>query len=346
MNSDIISMYSEKYGLYPYIFKSIYNLSLKMKSIDNLYGNEELISRKSIVRFFSTVGKYENEIGKDLYEFNRVNMENLFIRINVITKQTFENRKHIIKNYMDWCVDHKYMTISDEQWFIDFVYEDLFISDFIKLRYFKSFDELSSGIKSIVDYYSPVDKHRFDIYIIAYCLSWFGFSAKEICKLPAKCVDYKNNCVILNGIKRSLNEETCSFIRKYMNTDGYNTKNAGYEYIDRLYKQSDLLIRTLVSKDGNSWKTADLQTQCSRIATDATEKFKANEPFRCHKFNLKDIYISGCFYRIYKYLCKTGKSIDQLTVSELRQISLKSITSMSKANFVSNYKNWASTFYA
>ncbi len=331
------------------VFNAIFNLHSKIAFVEAQYGNQDIKARRLIIRFFSTTAPFEKKLNKDLCKFNLVEIQNMFMELNIVTKATFENRKSIIKQYLDWCASENLIPFSQEKWLDNFNYENLSINGILKKRYFKSFDDLENGTKAIIDFCNPVDIHQFDIMIIVFYLSWFGLTAKQICNLKQTDIDYKSNCIIIDNIRYNINDCTKQIICNYLKTDGYYAGatmiKGSSEYFDRTYQNTTFLIRRLTSSTSETYEANEIQAKFSPYAFKQTQQFDNINPYKNHKFNLKDIYDSGAFYRLYEYSQKTGVNENNVDMDTLKRILLVSNISISKrTNFIGLYKNWKITF--
>jgi len=341
--------YVEYYQLPLKIFTKIFHLNLKVAFIEAQFKDWDVKAKQGIIRFFENTASYENELGKDLYQFNIVEMQKLFVNLEITTKGTFSNRKYIIKQYLDWCVSEQIIPLSNEEWLDNFKYENFSIDSLIEKKYFKSFEHLKCGIDSIIKFVSPTDIHQFDIMEISFYLSWFGLTAKQICNLKQNDIDYKNHCVIIDNRKYYINEYVKDLIYNYLKTDGYYAGilivKGENEFFDRKYQNTDFLLRRLMSSVSENYEPREIQSKFSAYAFKRTQQFDDNNLYKNHKFNLKDIYDSGCFCRLYEYTQETGTDISNLDIDTMKNILLVTDLSSSKrTNLIAIFNNWETTF--
>ncbi len=345
MNNKLID-YCNKYQLDIDIFKQIYNLDKKMKFIEDHYGCQKLNAQQGTIRFMSNAGEYEKKTDKDLNKFNNIEMEELFKSLNVVSNATFAYRKTIVRKYFEWSFSEGLIKLKDFDWLENFSLDTMNISDLGYQKYFKDFDDLKNGVNTILEELNPIDKEQYAISIITIFLTWFGLTVEECCNLKTGNIDFENNVIKIENKIFVVNKYVVDIIKENMRTDGYLTsfknKNAVREF---KYKQSDYIIRRLISSNSLNYTEKDLQQRVS-VFIKTTNDLPVDNRYYNHTFFLKDIRDSGAFCRLLKYEKENNINTDEIKKDVLLDLFYVNDFTISKENNLrQDYKKWKNIFY-
>ena len=344
--SENMRHYVDQYHLDVGVLQKIYNFDQKMQFVDDQYGFEKLKAQQGIVRFFTNTGEIENKYQKDLNKFNSIEMSELFRYLNTVAQGTFANRKTNVCKYFEWSFSQGLIKLNDFEWLNDFSLEDIDVAGLGYKKYFKDFDDLQNGVKTIIGKINPIDNEQYSICYIPIFLSWFGLSVEEICNLQSENIDFENKLININNKTFTVNQYVLDIIQKSMQTDGYTT---GFKTRDASrdfkYEHSKYIIRRLAGAEKPNYTKGTLDQRLSSFIGVTGELPESNR-FYNHTFFLKDIRDSGAFYRILQYEKKNDISIEDLDKNVLLGLKYESKLSMSKENnFKQDYKKWENIFY-
>lgn len=170
---------------------NLFNRDLKMEFATSLY---EEATIPVLLFTFQKAAEIEEMLNKDIYEFNREEIDELFLNFNSKTKQSVASKISMIKAYLDFCIDKglvpsMYNIISA---FVGDEYYEKYINQTAVETQFINREELDDMINFCANAQDAVIiKLRYD-----------GLSLKEISNL--RMSDCKDNPIILRDDKDNI----------------------------------------------------------------------------------------------------------------------------------------------
>jgi len=338
--------FTQKYGVPLNVINGLYNPAQKISFIEEQYGDNERENSIDVkVRFFSNIGEIEKQKNKDLMNFNIVEIESVFFTMKIAVRGTFYNRKNIIKKYFEWCIRRGYISFNRINMFDDLTFDHIFDNNNLTIKYFKNLDSLMECLNTIIDVYSPYDKHRYDTIICAILLIWCGLPIEDICHLKIEAMDFKNHIIKLNK-QYKMPQFINDFIENYLSITSYagNVKSKlGKVYY---YKETGYVLRTTTNSNILCYSKGGLQSRISTWFTQKTAKIDKNNKYYGHSLYLKDVCDSGFFNRLYEYENQYNIEVEDLDNKIFLNLRYKDdIAEQYKNKLIDNYKLWKQTFY-
>lgn len=208
--------------------KYLYNDEIKNQYFESLPNNK---SKESIIRFFKRVGTYmESYMRKDLYEMTESEIKESYVELGVIDYTQIRSELSHLRKYLEWTQSSgiaKPTGISIAQ---TGVY-DIDIKKPLRKNLFKDMDVMIEKIKVV---YPESEWDNCYAMPSAICLSWLGFTIKEMLLLTNNDIDIKNKRVIFNGKIRAkdIDDRILNILNKYKsNLTGQRKSGKGYSDI-------------------------------------------------------------------------------------------------------------------
>jgi integrase len=342
----MIKDFAQKYQISTDIINKLYNPNRKIDFIEEQYGGNQ--SNKSIevkTSFFKNIGDIEKQKGKDLMEFNIIEIESIFKTLKIAVKSSFNNRKNIIRKYFEWGIQKGYINFDRIILFDNLTFDHIFDDNNLKNKYFKDINDLIKCLNIIVSTYTPYDRHRYDTIICAILLIWCGMSINDICCLKIESIDFKSKTIKLDKDYK-LPEYVNNFIIDYLNTTSYTGNQKAKLGKVYLYKDTGYVLRVTTNSSILCYSKAGLQSTISNWFNKGITQIAENNRYFGHSLYLKDVYDSGFFNRLYEYENQYNikvRDLDDKIFLNLRHIN--NISEQKKGKLIETYQLWKQTFY-
>lgn len=290
----------------------MYNVDEK-ESFLNKYDN--INTKRAFIRIFRNTCKMEEELDKDLFYFNKEELEIFFENTTPSTEISARNYGRMINLYLKWAVDEKKISVHPFP-----------VQQHYFLRYVKKHDEQFLDFKELKYYTQFYFKNLQDGIILE--LLFYGVQGKEgseICNLTIDDLDLDNKTMHLfdssTGVKRTITLEDDKLIKMCYEAnkeEQYDKRNGEMESNPRIRPYTDLFMDTkYILKNSKTNVTHDNQvtkyTIYNRLKN--IQKFEEVESIK-HKISIKNIVKSGQLYMASKLYEKEG----QLDLPQLRMI--------------------------
>ena len=326
--------------------QKMYNPEIKAHFIYDEYQDNEPETISAVVNFFTLIADYEEKESKDLMNFDMAAIEGVFKYLRVATTATFYNRKALIKKYLMWCIDKRYVKIDILKYFDDLTYDKIITKDNIRLKFFKDIDDLLACINAIVEKYNPYDIHQYDIVITTLLLNWCGLELKEIVKLPISSLNFDKNEIVLKNMVYKMPEKVSKFIKNYLDESDYTVSVGLRNHFNKYWKNTGLVLRATNSMQSDYYSMSGLQSKISLWFRTKVVELDNSNYYKYHSLYLVDIQRSGQFDRLYKYEQKYSVSIDDIKKEIfLKIVCKKTLDNNTMLKIKADYKNWRRVFY-
>jgi len=339
--------YAKKYEIPMNVIDGLYNADRKLNFIDEQYGNQKQEAIEVIARFFNNIGDIEQKKGKDLLDFNIIEIESIFTTLKIAVRGTFNNRKNIIKKYFEWGIRRKYIPINTLDIFNSLVFDHIFDQNNLKSKYFKNVEDLFDCLMTIVKTSDSEDAHRYDTVMCAILLTWCGIPINDICELKIENVDL-NRGIVKIGKEYTMPTSVCAFISEFLEITSYTGFQKGNKGNKRVYyyKDTGYLLRTTTNSSILCYSSSGLQSRISTWFTKKIAEIDKNSEYYEHTLYLKDVRDSGFFERLYQYEQQNHISIKDVDKEMFMKLKYDDdITDQNIANYIDIYKSWKQTFY-
>lgn len=300
------------------VFSVIYD---EVKKAHFLNQFENLSTREVYMRIFKQSSKLENEIGKDLFNFNQDELER-FIKeyIKPKTKQSARTYINVISSYIQWGIDNKYSKLStnplrrNQDYFYNFVEDqnNLYMSK-------EEVEAITFGLVNAQDKF--IIQALFD-----------GIQGTQVSELTTLTVDQiedalnnDNNLFLVDkkGNKRIVNvDETTLNLALLANSESrYFKKNGNVDYLDNLKddvilpKSKYILKPTATNKDA---KVVSVNPVSHYTVYNRLEMIKGLEGFEEYRDALqtKNIVRSGMIYEA-KKMIERGEELNKQNIEKI-----------------------------
>ena len=337
--------YAKKYEIPMNVIDGLYNADRKLNFIDEQYGNQKQEAIEVIARFFNNIGDIEQKKGKDLLDFNIIEIESIFTTLKIAVRGTFNNRKNIIKKYFEWGIRRKYIPINTLDIFNSLVFDHIFDQNNLKSKYFKNVEDLFDCLMTIVKTSDSEDAHRYDTVMCAILLIWCGISTSDVCTLKIEDVDLNQRIVKLDK-KYILPKSVCDFIFEFLSTTSYAGYKKGSKGKVYYYKDTGYLLRTTTNSSIICYSQSGLQSRISTWFTKGISELNENNDYYNHSLYLKDVRDSGFFTRLYEYNRENNISIKDIDKSMFLTLKYDNeITDQNMSNYIDLFVLWKQSFY-
>jgi integrase len=179
----------------------IYNKDIKTRFLNEYEAETSSVYQRIFIRSYPL----EEQLGRDLYDFNIKELSNLFFHLNPTTEAASKTNISLVSNYLDWAIQNGYRTTSINP--IHYQLPDWankFVDSSIVLYYSK--DQIDEVIEKCVN---PQDA----VIISLLFEGVSGTELSEIRNLRPRDVNYENNTLNLTdeeGNQRTITvSDTC-----------------------------------------------------------------------------------------------------------------------------------------
>lgn len=290
----------------------VYNVPAKEEYLER-YDN--INTKRAFIRIFRNTFYMEDELQKELYLFNKDELQEFFDKTTPSTEISARNYGRMINQYIRWAVDEGKI---DEHPFP--------VQQHYFLRYVKREDDQFLDYKEL-KYYTETYFQNYQDGVILNLL-FFGVQGKEgseICNLKIDDMDELKNTMELydstTGVRRTLQLDDNYLIKYCQLAHGesdYDKRNGEMEKNPRIRPYTELVMDTkYVLKNSKTNVTHDTQatryTIYNRLKN--IQKFEQVVPIK-HKITIKNIVKSGQLYMASKLYQRDG----ELELAQIREI--------------------------
>lgn len=274
----------------------IYNPDIKNEFLNEYEG----ATRETVLRIFKISYKMENDLQKDLFDFNREQIRKLGFLFTPSTKNSSAQNIRYIEKYINWAIEENLVIGVNPLLGIDREWREQFVAN-VKILWRK--DEIDQIILS--------RKNGQDQAIVS--LLWNGIKGEdnvEIVKLKREDVD-KEKCLLTvydeKGDSRTVvvDQQCIDACLKaysesdYMNKNGEVSKEAKNKITELVSSEDGYIIRPSKTQVKH-FEEAEKNIVYRRISSIAKE---IEEPL----FNPKNIVNSGMLYLAYRVYTEKGR---------------------------------------
>ena len=179
--------------------KNIYNEDLKRRFIEENYTNLGTMER--YLKVFKRSYEYENELQKDIYDFNLPEITDMMTYFSRTMPSTVNSEISIIKNYIQWAINEK-LTDSVinvvEQYLNKSVKNELVSKVAQEFKFLRNKDDLMNLVNAC--------KNAQDA--VVFVLAFYGFRAEDMINLSIDHIHGNNIDLEYDIFREDKNEET------------------------------------------------------------------------------------------------------------------------------------------
>jgi integrase len=229
-------------------------------------------TKESYARIFNITEKYEEELNKDISEFNLSELENIFYNFKANNRNTIESYARIISGYLNWC---KESGIIENSPLANFRPND-FEKYMLNQEEYITEEELRILEDNCANYQDSVILRLIFIGV-------GGRQLSEISNLKKEDIDWNGKKLLLKETLTSTSSHVpIKFFQRYMNVDDYTL-----ELLDGAIKQEMYMKRNGLIVDDNNGRIRDFTDLIDNdyvIRPSKTKTDTINSP--CDKFVL------------------------------------------------------------
>ena len=261
----------------------MYNQDLKQQFIRDYTSN--INTAKSVEVLFNHVGKYENEIGKDICQMEKHEIDSFIDHVIGIKETTQYSEISILRNYARWYI--KQMGIEDCLSVALIQYKPNGVEK-IRSRMVASPLHLQNYLNKVFDKESDLTIDN-----LYRCFCWIAFSGipeEYACGIKKSDIDLSTLTISTNGLYAPIYRESMQAFKNAVELNYFKYKHPLYaEVIDRERIQSDFLFSGIKSINGLS----ELRTILNKKSASARKIGLISEQLSYNRIRL-----SGLFYEI------------------------------------------------
>ena len=278
--------------------ETFYNADRKEFYLDSIATN-----KAQMTTIFFKSREIEENLCKDLCDFEFVDYIMLFNHNSWCNLNTFRNRKSRINHYIRWCMENGY---CDEKAFSNIKnlrFEDISKKILYENTHFKHFSDLERLINKALDQMDTEQRFNMKMNIAVVYLLWSGFTSQEIIDMKRSDVNWEARTI--SGIKVDI-PEVINLVGEVSKMDTYYKikKNNTTELCS--FDVSDSLIRTPRTEKISDGRLKHLVYMLNLFL----EKLDILDIDYGKRLLTADIYNSGLFSRIKKIEDETGMKIN------------------------------------
>jgi len=293
-------------------FTNVYNIKDKMKFL-NKYTN--INTQRAFMRIFRNTFEMEGELNKDLYLFNKNQLDEFFEKTTPSTPISARNYGRMVIQYIAWAVEEgiikEHPFPAQQHYFLKYVksHEDQFLT-IKELRYFTHFyfQNYQDGVILELLFHGVQGKE-----------------GSELCNLKLEDID--ENTMSMNlydsetNTRRTIflnDEKVFEYCKKANKEEHYDKRNGEMEVNPRIKPFTELITDTNYILKNSKTRTvytdkATKYTIYNRLKN--IQKFQEVEPVK-HKITIKNIVKSGQLYMASKLYEEYGK----IEIAQIRMI--------------------------
>ncbi|PET44462.1 hypothetical protein CN514_21810 [Bacillus sp. AFS001701] len=225
-----------KYADIPELY---FNFEYKDKFTDKYKGDGKRVA----MNLFRKTAEMEKGLGKDLFDFTHVELQELVISLHLTTVQSLQNTMATIRQYIDFAIKHS-LTINKKNYAKSFSDRDTLKPLLYKVELFPK-DEV----------YAMANQTENDQDAVLLALIFEGVSIKngfkEIINLKQSDIDFENNIIHLPNRTLLVSKETIVVVRGAINQMTYVSINGETSRVYEL-TASNKVVRALRGKETKS----------------------------------------------------------------------------------------------
>lgn len=246
----------------------------------------------------------------------------------LISMNGFYTHKSKINDFARWMYENK---MCSQQVLNDLAkvrYEDIDRSEFYKTFYFRDITDLYSTMEDVFS-----DRgSEFDTFRTAAMLVWFGIEVNDLPIILKTDLDEEQRTILHPITKQKIPldheiESAFYFILRYKNADSCDTRKFGGRTLP--YPQTHFLLRSYKNAQFTAAQLNNLSATANRIAEDLGKIFQ-----------WKRIFLSGLYYRIYKYEETYGNISDNFDMLKVFFDCEGEVTSQLKQVITRKYREY------
>lgn len=274
----------------------IYNEELKKRYIDENYTN--LGTKERYLKVFKRTGEFEEEKGKDIYNFTLEEIKDIILSLSSASRATLRSTVSILNKYVAWAIKEgfldSYINVIDE-----YLHEDKIKNMTSKLalehRYLKSEFELDKVINLCVNAQDAV----------GFVLAWHGVKVEDMLNIKKSDIDFDNNIILLDNRKIQLNDKYMQVVQEALYQTTYEKMNGKSKAnaTELLLEDSEYLIRGVQNITRKTRMTKQVvNNRIKRIIEAFGEKDqegnKVDESMHRQLITLTTVFYSGMFCKL------------------------------------------------
>lgn len=183
-----------------------YNHKFKMEVIDNAENQSMADRYKS---FFKKTIDIENKYGKDVYEFDQEEIQEILNKPElIVSRSTFKHTKSMLKKYFEYAAEHsKPANGKTLALILSLNYDSLDMSQIIRTKFFRSYMSMATVFDNLIRSSKEQSDTEDNFIIERMCcvagLIWWGVEPEDIVELTEQDIDRNKMTIYLkNSNKR------------------------------------------------------------------------------------------------------------------------------------------------